>query len=119
MRWVAATPPMPGMRASISTTSGAAAGHELEGGLAGGGLAHHEHVLGLRQDAAEALAHDRVVVHDEAADAPRRPVAAESRLRWSLAVVLPRPLGRVGRREWAILDSNQGPHPYQRCALTA
>ena len=25
---------------------------------------------------------------------------------------------RLGRREWAILDSNQGPLPYQRSALT-
>ena len=24
-----------------------------------------------------------------------------------------------GREEWACLDSNQGPHPYQGCALTS
>jgi hypothetical protein len=32
---------------------------------------------------------------------------------------MPEPGAATGYREWAILDSNQGPRPYQRRALTS
>ena len=62
IRWVASMPSVPGIRTSISTTSGRVPAGEIDGLLAVARLRHHgQVVLGL-QDHAEAAAQQRLVV---------------------------------------------------------
>ena len=65
MRRVAASPSVPGMRMSISTTSGRCSRARRHGLVAVGGLADdHDVVLGVEQGT-EAGPHQRLVVGDE------------------------------------------------------
>ena len=62
---VASTPSMPGIRTSISTTSGCSRGHELERLASVGGLADHLEVgLGV-EDEPEAHAQQLLVVDED------------------------------------------------------
>ena len=76
---------------------------------------------GLGQDATKPFAHDGVIVDKQHAGAPPsgsgRPSSGEGAVARVVHAASEVTSAKRGVK-WAILDSNQGPHPYQRCALT-
>ena len=66
--FVASSPSMPGMRTSMITTSGRRRSASATARLAVGGLADDADVRRAAEREAEALAHDLVVVDDQAGD---------------------------------------------------
>ena len=125
MRRVASMPSTPGIRTSISTTSGCSALHERDGLGAVARLADHLHVLLGLEDHAEAAADERLVVGDQTRTLTAPPRAADGHAPCSRrrAEGRPRASRRAGPRARACLP---GPvrcrsrrRPWSRAAIVA